>query len=106
MGKCLSVLPHIQAMKAQPADASYWERLTWMADYHHPTLLGLVSAMYSLGAIVALPFVPSVVDKFGRRHSILIGSLLMIIGGVLQGVALNRKQSITLEPQISSRTLS
>ena len=79
-----------------------------MADYHHPrsTLLGLVSAMYSLGAIVALPFVPSVVDKFGRRHSILIGSLLMIIGGVLQGAALNRKQSITLEPQISSRTLS
>jgi len=69
------------------------KRLTWVADYHHPrsTLLGLVSAMYSLGAIVALPFVPCVVDKFGRRRSILIGSIPMVIGGVLQGAALNRK---------------
>lgn len=62
-----------------------------MADYHHPrsTLLGLMSAMYSLGAIVAVPFVPSIVDKFGRRYAILIGSIIMIIGGVLQGAALN-----------------
>jgi MFS family permease len=65
-----------------------------MADYHHPrsALLGLISAMYSLGAIVALPIVPSVVDKFGRRHSIFIGSLLTMFGGVLQGAALNRKR--------------
>ena len=48
--------------------------------------------MYALGAFVALPFVPSVVDKFGRRHSILVGSLFTTIGGVLQGAALNRKR--------------
>jgi len=66
-----------------------------IADYHNPrsALLGLVSAMYSLGAIIALPFVPPVVDKIGRRCSILIESILMIIGGVLQGAALNRKRS-------------
>jgi len=69
------------------------KRLTWVADYHHPrsALLGLVSAMYSLGGIVALPFVPFVVDTFGRRCSILIGSILMMVGSVLQGAALNRK---------------
>lgn len=67
--------------------------IDWMADYHHPhsALLGLVSAMYSLGAIVIVPFVPSVVDRFGRRHAILIGSILMIFGGILQGAALNRE---------------
>lgn len=67
-----------------------------MADYQHPrsALLRLVSAMYSLGAIVAIPFVPFVVDKFRRRRSILIGSLLMIIGGVLRGAALNSKRLV------------
>ena len=64
-----------------------------MTDYDHPrsALLGLMSAMYPLGGIVVGPFVPSIVDKFGRRYSILIGSIFMIIGGVLQGAALNRK---------------
>ncbi|KAI9574344.1 general substrate transporter [Boletus coccyginus] len=64
---------------------------SWVEYYHHPhsALLGLVSATYSLGAIAALSFVPSVVDKFGRRRSILIGSILMILGGALQGTALN-----------------
>ncbi|KAI9574338.1 general substrate transporter [Boletus coccyginus] len=64
---------------------------SWVEYYHHPRsgLLGLISAMYPLGGIVALPFVPFVVDKFGRRRSILFGSILMIIGAVLQGVALD-----------------
>ncbi|KAI9568410.1 general substrate transporter [Boletus coccyginus] len=64
---------------------------SWLEYYHHPrsALLGLVSAMHSLGGIVALPFVPFVADTFGRRRSILVGSMLMIIGGVLQGAALN-----------------
>ncbi|KAI9574336.1 hypothetical protein HD554DRAFT_2165825 [Boletus coccyginus] len=64
---------------------------SWLEFFHNPrsALLGLVSATYELGAIAALPFVPFVVDKFGRRRSILIGSILVIIGGVLQGAALN-----------------
>ncbi|KAI9574335.1 hypothetical protein HD554DRAFT_2229539 [Boletus coccyginus] len=69
---------------------------TWLEFFHNPrsALLGRVSAMYELGAIAALPFVPSVVDKFGRRRSILIGSILMIIGGVLQGAAWNPASSL------------
>lgn len=64
-----------------------------MADYHHPRagLLGLMSAMYSLGGIAAVPFVPSVVDTSGRRYSIFIGSIFVMTGAVLQGAALNCK---------------
>lgn len=64
---------------------------SWLEYYGHPhsAILGLVSAIYSLGAIFALPFVPFVVDSLGRRHSIFVGSILMIIGGILQGAALN-----------------
>ncbi|KAI9574379.1 general substrate transporter [Boletus coccyginus] len=64
---------------------------SWVGYFHHPrsALLGLISAMYPLGAIFALPFVPSIVDKFGRRCSMLVGSIITMIGGVLQGAALN-----------------
>ncbi|KAI9574380.1 hypothetical protein HD554DRAFT_2165878 [Boletus coccyginus] len=64
---------------------------SWVEYYHHPhsALLGLISAMYPLGSIFALPFVPSIVDKFGRRYAMLVGSIITMIGGVLQGAALN-----------------
>jgi len=83
--------PH--GLNVSQSHSLFRKRLTWIAVFHHPrsALLGLVSAVYSLGGIVALPIVPSVVDKFGRRRSILIGSIVMIIGGILQGAALNRK---------------
>ncbi|KIJ69835.1 hypothetical protein HYDPIDRAFT_78057 [Hydnomerulius pinastri MD-312] len=62
---------------------------SWLDFYNHPrsALLGLMSAMYSLGAIVAVPIVPYVTDKLGRRYSILFGSFLMIIGAILQAAA-------------------
>ncbi|RDB20183.1 Lactose permease [Hypsizygus marmoreus] len=53
------------------------------------TLLGLISAMYSLGAIVVLPLVPLVTDGLGRRNAILLGSIIMIIGAALQTAAQN-----------------
>ncbi|KAF9234365.1 general substrate transporter [Melanogaster broomeanus] len=44
---------------------------SWLDFYNHPhsALLGLMSAMYPLGGIAALPFVPSVTDNLGRRSS-------------------------------------
>ncbi|KAF8841549.1 general substrate transporter [Paxillus ammoniavirescens] len=62
---------------------------SWLDFYHNPrsAMLGLMSAMYSLGAIVSVPFVPFVADRLGRRYSILFGSILMIVGGILQGAA-------------------
>jgi len=51
-------------------------------------------AIYSVGSVSAAPFVPFVVDKMGRRFSIFLGGLISIVGGILQGSALNCKSLI------------
>jgi len=64
---------------------------SWDTFFNSPrsTLLGLISAMYSLGAIVVLPVVPLVTDHLGRRHAITFGSILMMIGAALQTASQN-----------------
>lgn len=56
-------------------------------DFDHPqgSLKGIIAAAYSLGAILSLPFIPIVNDRFGRRWSIFGGSLIMVIGALIQG---------------------
>ncbi|KAI0371438.1 hexose transporter [Pilatotrama ljubarskyi] len=58
----------------------------WDAFFGHPrsTILGLLSALYSLGSICSLPIVPLVTDRFGRRWAIIFGSIIMVIGAALQ----------------------
>ncbi|KAG9258174.1 general substrate transporter [Emericellopsis atlantica] len=46
---------------------------------------GIVSSMYQIGGIVALPFVSPCVDGFGRRVGMLIGAGLVVVGTVIQG---------------------
>ncbi|KAK7695787.1 hypothetical protein QCA50_000424 [Cerrena zonata] len=62
---------------------------TWQTFFNHPrsTILGLLSALYSLGSICSLPFVPFVTDRFGRRRAIIFGSVIMVIGSILQTAA-------------------
>jgi hypothetical protein len=52
-----------------------------------PALLGIIGASYSLGGICAVPFAPSANQWFGRRWSIITGSLTRMVGRVLQGCA-------------------
>lgn len=61
--------------------------------YPRGSKLGILGAIYSLGAIVVLPFVPWVNDKFGRRWCILVGSFIMIFGAVLQAASQNCRDS-------------
>ncbi|KAF5370973.1 hypothetical protein D9757_009896 [Collybiopsis confluens] len=62
---------------------------SWDTFYHSPrsALLGLMSAIYSLGAILSLPLVPWVTDHLGRRLSIVTGSVFMVIGAALQAAS-------------------
>lgn len=52
-------------------------------------LKGIIAAAYSLGAIFSLPFIGVVNDKFGRRWSIFGGSVIMVIGALIQGLSIN-----------------
>lgn len=48
---------------------------------------GIVSSMYQIGGIVALPFVGPVLDGYGRRIGMGSGALIIIIGTIVQGVS-------------------
>lgn len=52
-------------------------------------LKGIIAAAYSLGAIISLPFIGIINDKFGRRWSIFGGSFIMVIGAIIQGFSIN-----------------
>jgi MFS family permease len=65
---------------------SYWD-----SYFKHPQggVLGLLVACYNLGGITAIPFVAIVSDRFGRRLSVVFGSVIMVLGALLQGLAQN-----------------
>lgn len=50
-----------------------------------PGLLGFISSCYQLGSILAVPVAPWFNQKFGRRWSIMTGSIVMVIGAIIQG---------------------
>lgn len=64
---------------------------TTATDFDNPTesRLGLLSAIYSLGALMAIPFVPTVSQFLGRRWTIVAASVVMCMGAGLQAGALN-----------------
>lgn len=63
----------------------------WDAYFNSPegALKGIIAAIYSLGAVCSLPFVPLVNDRFGRRWAIFFGSCVMIAGAIIQGASQN-----------------
>lgn len=50
-----------------------------------PGLLGFVNSSYQLGSIFAVPLAPWFAQRYGRRWSIMLGSLIMVVGALLQG---------------------
>ncbi|OTB07291.1 hypothetical protein M426DRAFT_268600 [Hypoxylon sp. CI-4A] len=63
----------------------------WVEYFDNPTegRLGLLNAMYSLGALMAIPFIPSLSQYLGRRWTIMVGSLIMCVGAGLQAGSRN-----------------
>jgi MFS family permease len=56
-----------------------------------PGLLGFVNSCYQLGSILAVPFAPWFAQRYGRRWSIMLGSVLMVAGALLQGFSQHGK---------------
>lgn len=54
----------------------------WKEFFNYPkgASLGLLVACYNLGAITSIPFISLVSDRFGRRKSIVFGSVIMCTG--------------------------
>ncbi|KAJ0328001.1 hypothetical protein COL922a_013340 [Colletotrichum nupharicola] len=65
---------------------------SWFEYFGRPnsSRLGLLNAMYSLGALMAIPFVPIASNYLGRRRPILLGSWIMVLGAGLQAGSRNQ----------------
>ncbi|KAK4157839.1 general substrate transporter [Chaetomidium leptoderma] len=51
--------------------------------------LGLLGALYQIGSLCSMPFVPFMADRIGRKLPIAIGCVIMIVGGIVQGSSQN-----------------
>ncbi|KAH8690032.1 putative sugar transporter [Talaromyces proteolyticus] len=49
---------------------------------------GIVSAMYQIGGVSALPFVGPAIDTWGRRVGMFIGSLFIVLGTIVCGLTI------------------
>ncbi|KAI0487742.1 guanine deaminase [Xylaria cf. heliscus] len=69
---------------------------SWVKYFDDPqgAIKGIIAASYSLGAILSLPFVGMINDRFGRRWSIFGGSVIMVIGALIQGLSVHVAQYI------------
>ncbi|VUC34851.1 unnamed protein product [Clonostachys rosea] len=59
-----------------------WQSLEF--NYPQGPVLGLLNSIQTVGAMLALPLITPVVDKFGRRISIFFGASWTIVGAILQ----------------------
>jgi sugar porter (SP) family MFS transporter len=50
-----------------------------------PSMLGIISSSYQLGSILGVPIAPYMNQRWGRRMSILVGSIIMCAGALIQG---------------------
>jgi sugar porter (SP) family MFS transporter len=62
----------------------YWQDFF---DSPRGSMLGFYNASMSLGSLIGLPFCPPLVDRFGRKVGILVGSLFLLLGVGLQAGA-------------------
>jgi len=54
-----------------------------------PAMLGFISSCYQLGSILAVPIAPWFNQRFGRRWAIMAGSIIMVVGAIIQGFSVH-----------------
>lgn len=58
-------------------------------DHPSPTIVGLVISILEIGAMISSLLVARILDTYGRKRTILLGTLVFLIGGILQTFASN-----------------
>lgn len=68
----------------------------WNAYFHSPSgnFLGLINMCLFLPAIVISPFVDWMCDRWGKRNTIWIGSVIIIAGAIWNGLCTSSGQFI------------
>ncbi|KAH8165410.1 hypothetical protein CIB48_g2822 [Xylaria polymorpha] len=63
----------------------------WTNYFGNPTggYKGILASALPLGAVIGLPLIPLVNDNLGRRWCVMTGSLIMIVGSLIQGFSVN-----------------
>ncbi|RSM15856.1 hypothetical protein CDV31_004798 [Fusarium ambrosium] len=63
----------------------------WQSYFGHPekATLGIISASISIGSVAAVPVIPYSNDLWGRKFSVVLGSLITTAGVILQTAAMN-----------------
>lgn len=63
----------------------------WRNYFGEPkgSTLGLFNGAYPIGGILAVPFISTISDRYGRRMGITTGALVCCLGAALQGAAQN-----------------
>lgn len=65
--------------------------VTFLEYFHNPTAteIGLVISILEIGAMVSSLLVSLILEKIGRKRTILLGTIVFILGGSLQSFAAN-----------------
>lgn len=63
----------------------------WVQQYDNPrgALLGVISSSLAIGTAIGVLYMPYVNDTYGRRFSVILGSIVVAIGVVIQTCAIN-----------------
>ncbi|KAL6251652.1 hypothetical protein RBB50_001862 [Rhinocladiella similis] len=64
---------------------------SWKEYFNHPagTRLGIINAAQSIGSVAVLPIVGMVNDKIGRRWTLLLGIVTVIVASIIQAASIN-----------------
>ena len=49
---------------------------------------GIVSSMYQIGSVVAIPFVGPAIDSWGRKPGMFVGGFTIVLGTIIQGTTI------------------
>ncbi|KAG9247470.1 general substrate transporter [Calycina marina] len=70
-------------------DSQLTNSLQGVEPWVKSSMTGMVAASYILGAICAFPFIPAFNDRFGHRWSIMFGSMVSVLGVIIQGLSVH-----------------